>query len=166
MSDFGPVEKLRQDHELDPFDCGQEDLNRFLKRYAWASQQSGSAQTYVVVKDGAVRGYYSLTVGSVSHAAASERARKGQPRHPIPVAILARLAVDVGEQGKGLGSALLKDALLRIVGAADTIGIRAVLVHAKDDTARAFYEHFGFEASPTDPMHLMIIMKDLKKLSG
>lgn len=166
MSDFGPVEKLRQDHELDRFDCGQEDLNRFLKRYAWASQQSGSAQTYVVVKDGAVRGYYSLTVGSVSHAAASERARKGQPRHPIPVAILARLAVDVGEQGKGLGSALLKDALLRIVGAADTIGIRAVLVHAKDDTARAFYEHFGFEASPTDPMHLMIIMKDLKKLSG
>jgi len=166
VSDFGPIEKLGKDHKLEDFDCGQDLLNRFLKRFAWDSQQSNNAQTYVVAKDGRVVGYYSLTAGSVRHEEASDRARKGQPRHPLPVAILARLAVDQAEQGAGLGAALLKDALLRVVEAADTIGIRALLVHAKDDNARAFYEHFGFEPSPTDPMHLMLIMKDIIAIVG
>ena len=161
MNDYGAIEKLRREHLLDSFDCGKEDLNRFLKRQAWNSQQAHSAQTYVLVKDLRVLGYYSLAAGSVTHEEATERVRKGLARHPIPVILLARLAVDASVHGQGLGSALLKDALLRTAQAADTIGARALLVHAKDDGARAFYEHFTFEASPSDPYHLLLIMKDL-----
>ena len=161
MNDYGAIEKLRREHLLDSFDCGKEDLNRFLKRQAWNSQQAHSAQTYVLVKDLRVLGYYSLAAGSVTHEEATERVRKGLARHPIPVILLARLAVDASVHGQGLGSALLKDALLRTAQAADTIGARALLVHAKDDGAKAFYEHFTFEASPSDPYHLLLIMKDL-----
>jgi len=161
VNDYGAIEKLRREHLLDSFDCGKEDLNRLLKRQAWNSPQAHSAQTYVLVKDLRVLGYYSLAAGSVTHEEATERVRKGLARHPIPVILLARLAVDASVHGQGLGSALLKDALLRTAQAADTIGARALLVHAKDDGARAFYEHFTFEASPSDPYHLLLIMKDL-----
>jgi len=161
---MGVIEKLRREHLLDRFDCGKEDLNRFLKRQAWNSQQANSAQTYVLAKDLLVLGYYSLAAGSISHDKAPERIKKGLARHPIPVVLLARLAVDVSIHGKGVGSALLKDALLRTAHAADTIGARALLVHAKDDSARAFYEHFTFDASPSDPYHLLLIMKDLKRI--
>ena len=164
MNDYGAIEKLRREHLLDSFDCGKEDLNRLLKRQAWSSPQAHSAQTYVLVKDLRVLGYYSLAAGSVTHEEATERVRKGLARHPIPVILLARLAVDASVHGKGLGSALLKDALLRTAQAADTIGARALLVHAKDDGARAFYEHFTFEASPSDPYHLLLIMKDLLQI--
>ena len=109
-------------------------------------------------------GYYALTAGSVEREESPERVKKGLARHPIPVILLARLAVDRREQGKGLGAALLKDALIRAAGAADEIGARAVLVHAKDDEARAFYEHFDFEPSPIDPLHLFLLMKDLKRI--
>jgi GNAT superfamily N-acetyltransferase len=160
------IERLRRDHVLDDFDCGKEDLNRFLKHQAWNSQQAHSAQTYVSVRDLRVGGYFSLAAGSISHDEATERTKKGLARHPIPVIPLARLAVDVTLQGKGLGSAMLKDALLRAAQAADTIGARALLVHAQDDQAKAFYEHFNFEASPSDPYHLLLIMKDLKRLLG
>lgn len=161
MSGFGAIEKLRRDHLLDRFDCGEEDLKRFLIRQAWNNQQARSAQTYVLEKDLRVRGYYSLAAGSVSHDAATERVKKGLARHPIPVILLARLAVDVSIHGKGVGSALLKDALIRTAQAAETIGARALLVHAQDDEARTFYEHFNFKASPSDPYHLLLIMKDL-----
>ncbi len=164
MNDYGAIEKLRREHLLDSFDCGKEDLNRFLKRQAWNSQQAHSAQTYVLVNDLRVLGYYSLAAGSVTHEEATERVKKGLARHPIPVILLARLAVDASVHGKGLGSALLKDALLRTAQAADAIGARALLVHAKDDTAKAFYEHFTFEASPSDPYHLLLIMKDLLQI--
>ncbi len=164
MNDYGAIEKLRREHLLDRFDCGKEDLNRFLKRQAWNSQQAHSAQTYVLVKDLRVLGYYSLAAGSVTHEEATERVKKGLARHPIPVILLARLAVDASVHGKGLGSALLKDALLRTAQAADAIGARALLVHAKDDSAKAFYEHFAFEASPSDPYHLLLIMKDLLQI--
>ena len=164
MNDYGAIEKLRREHLLDSFDCGKEDLNRFLKRQAWNSQQAHSAQTYVLVKDLRVLGYYSLAAGSVTHEEATERVKKGLARHPIPVILLARLAVDASVHGKGLGSALLKDALLRTAQAADAIGARALLVHAKDDSAKAFYEHFTFEASPSDPYHLLLIMKDLLQI--
>lgn len=166
MSEYGSIEKLRREHLLDDFDCGKDELNRFLKRQAWGSQQSHSAQTYVLAKDLRVLGYYSLAAGSVTHDEATERIRKGQARHPIPVVLLARLAVDVSVHGKGLGAALLKDALLRTAQAADTIGARALLVHAKDDSAKAFYEHFTFEASPSDPYHLLLIMKELVRIVG
>lgn len=164
MSEFGAVEKLRREHLLDDFDCGKEDLNRLLKRQAWNNQQAHSTQTYVVAKELRVRGYYSLSAGSITHDQATERVKKGLARHPIPVILLARLAVEVSAHGKGVGSALLKDALLRAAHAADTIGARALLVHAKDDGAKAFYEHFTFEASPSDSYHLLLIMKDLIKM--
>ena len=166
MSKFGAIEKLRREHILDSFDCGKEELNRFLKRQAWNNQQAHSAQTYVLTKDLVVTGYYSLAAGSVTHDEATERAKKGVARHPIPVILLARLAVDASLHGEGVGPALLKDALLRAAQAADTIGARAVLVHAKDDQAKGFYEHFDFEPSPSDPYHLLLIMKDLMRIMG
>lgn len=162
MSGRGAIEKLTQAHEVDSFDCGQAELNRFLKHQAWVSQQANSARTYVLAERGVVRGYFSLAAGSVAHESASTRVRKGQARHAIPVILLARLAVDRALQGQGVGAALLKDALLRTAAAAETIGARALLVHAKDERARGFYEHFGFEPSPSDPLHLMLVMKDLK----
>lgn len=164
MNEFGSIEKLRRDHVLDSFDCGKEDLNRFLKRQAWNNQQAHSAQTYVLAKDLRVLGYYSLAAGAVTHDEATERVKKGLARHPIPVILLARLAVDVSIHGKGVGSALLKDALMRTAQAADTIGARALLVHAKDESAKAFYQHFTFETSPSDPYHLLLITKDVLQI--
>jgi GNAT superfamily N-acetyltransferase len=166
VNEFGSIEKLRRDHVLDSFDCGKEDLNRFLKRQAWNNQQAHSAQTYVLAKDLRVLGYYSLAAGAVTHDEATERVRKGLARHPIPVILLARLAVDVSIHGKGVGSALLKDALMRTAQAADTIGARALLVHAKDESAKAFYQHFTFETSPSDPYHLLLITKDSLQIVG
>jgi GNAT superfamily N-acetyltransferase len=166
MSEFGAIEKLRREHVVDSFDCGKEDLNRFLNRQAWNNQQAHSAQTYVLVKDLAVVGYYSLAASAVGHDEATERVKKGLARHPIPVILLARLAIDLSLQGKGIGPALLKDALLRVAQAADLIGARALLVHAKDDNAKGFYEHFDFEPSPSDPYHMLLIMKDLLRLVG
>jgi GNAT superfamily N-acetyltransferase len=166
VSGYGVIEKLRREHSLDSFDCGKDELNRFLKRQAWNNQQSHSAQTYVLAKELSVLGYYSLAAGSVRHEDATERVRKGLARHPIPVVLLARLAVDVSLQGKGVGPALLKDALLRAASAADAIGARALLVHAKDDDAKGFYGHFDFEPSPSDPYHLLLIMKDLLRIVG
>lgn len=163
MSAFA-IEKLRADHDLSSFDCGKDELNRFLKRFALANQQAQSAQTYVACEALTVVGYYSLTFGSVAHEQTPERVKKGLARHPIPVMILARLAVDQNLQGKGLGQGLLKYALERTVRAAEIGGLRAILVHAKDESARVFYEHFNFEPSPTDPYHLYMLVKDLKRM--
>lgn len=158
---LSPVEKLGIGHDPGLFDCSDAELNRFLKRFALASQQAGSAQTYVVCRTNAIVGYYSLTVGSAAHQDAPDRITQGLARHPVPVMILARLAVYTGEQGRGLGKALLRDSLLRTIHAADIAGIRALFVHAKDDKAKAFYEHFDFVPSPVDPHHLFLLMKDL-----
>jgi len=166
VSEHVSIEKLRREHLLDSFDCGKEELNDFIKRRAWNNQQANSAQTYVLARDLVLSGYYSLAAGAVTHEAATERVKKGLARHPIPVILLARLAVDRTLQGRGVGPALLKDALLRSASAADTIGARAVLVHAKDDAAKGFYEHFDFEPSPSDPYHLLLIMKDVKRILG
>lgn len=161
------VEKLNNSHDVDTFDCGKEPLDRFLKRHALVNQKASSAQTYVVCRgDGRVVGYYSLVVGAVEHQDAPGRVTKGLARHPVPVMLLARLAIDKSEQGQGLGKALLKDAILRTAQAADIAGMRALLVHAKDDEARAWYEGFDFEPSPTDPLHLFLLMKDLRALLG
>lgn len=159
---FESVRKLQAIDNVDRFDCGHPALNHFLQRYALQSQKAGSAQTYVCVAQGRVVGFYSLVVGSVTTANAPDRISKGLARHPVPVMILARLAVDVEYQRKGLGRALLKDALLRTLQAADIAGIRAVLVHAKDAQARAWYASWDFEASVTDPYHLFLLLKDLK----
>jgi len=121
---------------------------------------------YVAHRVKKIVGYYALAAAGVEPDEAPKRVAKGLARHPIPVVLLARLAVDARERGKGLGAALLRDALIRSYSAAGQIGARAVVVHAKDDEARAFYEHFDFEPSPSDSLHLFILMKDLRRLIG
>ena len=163
---YEPVRKLSATDNADGFDCGQAVLNHFLQSHALINQKANSSQTYVCCYSEAIVGYYSLSVGSVAHEAAPHRVLKGLARHLVPVMILARLAVDTGHQGKGLGRALLKDALLRTAQAADIAGIRALLVHAKNEAARQWYSSWDFEPSPTDPFHLFLLLKDLKKLLG
>ena len=144
-SRYEPVRKLETSDNVGSFDCGQPALNQYLQRFALVNQKANSAQSYVCCKDGVVVGFYSLAVGSVEPAAAAGRVIKGLARHPVPVMILARLGVDSNHQGSGLGRALLKDALLRTLQAANIAGIRAILVHAKDDSARKGYLGWGFE---------------------
>ena len=163
MSEARTIEKLRRDHPLDAFDCGQPDLNRWLIRYALQSQASNATQTYLGIVNGVVAGYYSLAVGQVEYADAPERLRKGLARHPVPIMLLARLAVHKDWQKKGIGRALLKDAVLRTLQAADLAGIRALAVHAKDDAARRYYEQFDFLPSPADPLHLFVLLKDIRR---
>ncbi|MFN8589749.1 MAG: GNAT family N-acetyltransferase [Burkholderiaceae bacterium] len=163
---YASIRKLAATDQVDAFDCGQAALNQFLKRYAHVNQKSNSAQTYVCCRGEAVVGFYSLAVGSVEPPVAPSRVTKGLARHPVPVMILARLAVDVVHQRRGLGQALLKDALLRTAQAADIAGIRCLLVHAKDDAARRWYASWEFESSPTDPYHLFLMLKDLRGLLG
>lgn len=157
------VEKLRPDHSIEGFDCGRE-LNRYLLRYAWANQQAGAAQTYVGLVGDEVVGYYTLAVGQVTREEAPERLIKGLARHPVPVMLLARLAVALSSQGQGAGRALLRDAMQRTLQAADIAGIRAFAVHAKDEGAKRFYEKFDFIPSPTDPMHLFVLLKDVRRI--
>lgn len=164
MSVYATVRKLAASDRVEAFDCGQAALNQFLQRYALVNQKAGGALTYVCCRDNVVVGFYSLAVGSVDPQAAPARVTKGLARHPVPVMILARLAVDRGHQGRGLGRALLKDALLRTAQAADIAGIRCLLVHAKDDAARSWYQSWDFESSPSDPHHLVLMLKDLRKL--
>ncbi len=114
-------------------------------------------------EQGRVVGYHALSVASIEHSEATERARKGMPRHQIPAILLARLAVDRSVQGKGLGAFLLKDAMSRVLAVTEQAGIRLILVHAVNDEARAFYEHFGFEVSPTDATNLQLLVKDIRR---
>lgn len=158
------IEKLSAEHNIKSFDCGKSALSRFLTDYALQNQRSDSSTTYVAILNCTVIGYYSLTVASVAHQDAPSRIVKGLPKYPIPVALLARLAVDKGMQGKGIGKGLLKDCLKRINAAADILGIRALLVHAKDDEAREWYEQFDFTSSPTDQLHLFLMLKDIRKI--
>jgi GNAT superfamily N-acetyltransferase len=156
------IEKLSRLHQVEAFDCGVEPLNRFLARYALQNQQANTAQTYVALSGDEIIGFHSLVVGEVNHAAAPPRLAKGLARHPVPIMILARLAVHRNWHSKGIGAGLFKDAILRTVQAADIAGIRALVVHAKDDAARAFYNHFGFADGFSDPMHLYVLVKELR----
>ena len=156
------IEKLARTHIVDPFDCGEEALNRFLARFALPNQQANASQTYVSLAADVVIGYYTLVVSEVAYADAPDRLKKGLARHSVPLMLLARLAVGTAWKGKGVGAGLLKDAMLRTKQAAEIAGIRALAAHAKDDAARAFYEHFGFMPSPTDPLHLYILTKDIR----
>ena len=161
MSAALKIEKLTRLHAVDGFDSGRDALNRFLIRHALQSQSANASQTYVATNGDAIVGYYTLVVGEVAFDQAGERLKKGLARHPVPVMILARLAVASSMQGQGLGAGLLKDAMLRTLQAADIAGIRALVVHAKDDDARAFYERYDFATSPTDPHHLWLLLKDV-----
>jgi GNAT superfamily N-acetyltransferase len=157
------IEKLRREHDLTRFDCGNATLNTWLLKYAWTNQQADSAKTYVALAGNLVVGYYALTAGSVHRHESPERIAKGLANHPIGVVLLARLAIDRDQQGKGLGKALLFDALTRIEEAADIVAVRAVMVHAIDEAARRFYAHFEFEPSPIDPFQLLLLLKDIRK---
>ena len=160
------IEKHRREHAVDGFDCGREELNRFLIRFAFPNQQAGASQSYLGLSGDEVVGFYTLVVGQVSYDDAPERLTKGLARHPVPIMLLARLAVGATWRGRGVGAGLLKDAMRRTLLAADIAGIRAFGVHAKDDEARSYYELFGFIAAPTDPFHLFVLMKDLKRITG
>jgi len=164
VSEVRRVEKLRRDHPVEGFDCGHQELNRYLSRYAWLNQTAGAAQTYVGIVGEAIVGYYALAAGQVTLEGAPERLKKGLARHPVPIMLLARLAIDRRWQGRGIGKALLRDAIERTLQAADIAGIRAMAVHAKDEEARRFYEHFDFVPSPTDPMHLFVLLKDVRRM--
>lgn len=158
------IEPLSSTHEVEHSDCGHTALNRFLVRHAWMNQRANANHTYVALMGEEVVGFHPLVVGHVAPLDASERIQRGLARYPVPLMIEARLALARGHPGKRIGVALLKDAILRALAAADIAGIRALAVHAKDDLARSFYEHFGFSPSPTDPMHLFVLIKDLRAL--
>jgi len=160
------IEKLTRQHVLDDFDCGHEALNRFLLRFSWPNQQANASQTYVGLDDNAVIGFYTLVVGEVAYDGAPERLTKGLARHPVPIMLLARMGVRVGMQGRGIGAGLVKDAMLRTIAAADIAGIRAFVVHAKEDTARAFYAHLGFESFTDLPLTLYRLLKDIRAMAA
>jgi GNAT superfamily N-acetyltransferase len=153
---------LDKNHQVAGFDCGKPPLNDFLVKYALQNQASGGARTYVLARGQRVIGYYSLAPASVSPEEAPTRVTKGQGRYPVPVILMARFAVASSEQGQGFGKALLRDALRRALSGSEAIGGRAFLVHAKDEEARAFYLKFGMDESPTNPLHLFLLFKDVR----
>lgn len=162
MSLHGP-EPLGPQHRLEGFDCGKPALNDWLLRHARQAQGSGSAKTFVVVDDDRVAGYFSLTVGQIDTLDAPERIRKGMGQHPLPVVILARLAVSTTDQGRGIGVGLLQNAIRRTMLIAEHAGIRAMLTHPIDEDATRFYTRFGFIASPLREQQLLLLLKDARR---
>ena len=154
---------LAADHVLDAFDCGTPALDDWLKRRALQNEASGASRTFVVCDGKRVAGYYSLAAASVAHQIAPSKVRRNMP-DPIPAVLIGRLAVDRAWQGNKLGAALLRDAVLRATEAAERIGIRAILVHAIGDDAKAFYERFGFRPSPIEPLTLMITVEEVRRM--
>ncbi len=154
-------EPLTANHPLERFESGVVTLDQWLKRRAAANQASGASRTYVVCDAGQVVGYYALASHAVAAVAATGRVRRNMP-DPVPVVVLGRLAVARSHQGQGLGRALFQDTARRVMFAAETIGIRALLVHALSDEAKAFYLRLGLDPSPFDPMTLMVTLADLR----
>ncbi len=162
MPRFSDPAPLTSSYDVAPFDCGVESLNVWLGKHALQAGAIGSARTFVIIdseQQQRVVGYHALTAASIAWDAATIRAARGMPRHPIPAILLARLAVEREVHGRGIGAWLLRDAMLRAVAAADEMGIRVLLVHAIDDNARAFYLRHGFERSPTDELNLQILLR-------
>lgn len=155
-------EKLNTGHDVSAFDCGEPTLNGWLRRRALQNQQSGASTTYVITAGMQVVGYYTLAAGSLSRETAPGRVRRNVP-DPVPIVVLGRLAVDLDFQHQGLGRVLLRDAVLRSLQAAYIIGVRAILVHALSDEAKAFYESCGFVPSPVNPLTLMVTVAEAKK---
>jgi len=164
---YRPPEPLGKQHLLAEFTCGEAALDDWLKRYAISAQASETARVYVTTLEDeqTVVGYFAISAAAVDTDEATKRVMAGQPQHrPVPAILLSRLAVDSNHQGHGLGRSLLIDALLRAADAADRVGARVLLVHAKHDEAKSFYMQYDFEESPTDPLHLQLLMKDLRKV--
>ena len=157
-----PPEPLRPIHRTDEFACGEAVLDEWLKRRALANQFSGASRTFVVADmDHRVHGYYALAAGAVAHQLATSNVRRHMP-DPVPVMVLARLAVDRRAQGIKLGASLLQDAVNRAVSVSQSAGVRALLVQAINDRAKQFYEHYGFAVSPAHPMTLMLRLSSAK----
>jgi GNAT superfamily N-acetyltransferase len=169
MRRYSPVEDLTSKHHIEDFDCGSDAQTTWLRRHALQSEFGGMSRVYVVrrTEDDHVVGYYALTTGSVLHADAPARLTHGAGRYDIPVIVLTRLGVDVSEQRRGLGRALVVDAFLRIDRVAKEIGVRALLIHAEDEQARSFYRSLAdFDDSPVDRLQLFLLMKDLRRALG
>jgi GNAT superfamily N-acetyltransferase len=160
-----PPEKLNSSHELESFDSGNIQLDNWLKQRALKNELEGASRTYVLCSDNAIVAYYCLANGAVAQTVATGRVRRNMP-DPIPVMVIGRLAVDRHWQGKGIGRALLRDAILRTLQAAEIAGIRAILVQAISEEAKQFYEKCGFAASPIEPMILMVKVSDARSLLG
>jgi GNAT superfamily N-acetyltransferase len=164
---LGPTEPLdRKRHSAERFDCGRPALNRWLREYAGQGQRRDTSRTFVVAGDhGAVLGYYTLVAGQVERDRVTAEVRAGTSAHfPIPICLIARLAVDGATQGKGFGAALLLDALERAVSAAELVGIRAVVVHALDAEAASFYRHFSFAPIGSEPRTLMVPLAAVRRI--
>ena len=155
---------LDASHLLEEFKCGKTSLNDWLLRHARQAQASGSAKTYVITEDQRLAGYYSLTVGQIDTFEAPDRVRKGMGAYPIPVVILARLAVATQDQGRGVGIGMLQDAIRRTLIVAEQAGVRALLTHPIDEDAARFYLRFGFEVSPVREQQLLLLLKDARRL--
>ncbi|MBP9219195.1 MAG: GNAT family N-acetyltransferase [Sterolibacterium sp.] len=153
-------------HRPEEFDCGKPALTDWLLRHARQAQGSGSARTFVVCDGERVTGYFSLTVGQIDTLEAPERIRRGMGQYPIPLVILARLAVDLDYQGQGLGFSMLQDAIRRTLAIAEQAGIRALLTHPIDAGAEAFYRRFGFEPTPDNERQLILLLKDARRFAG
>lgn len=164
MPRFLDPQPLGSEHRINGFDCGVGSLDIWLVKHARAAAGAGAARTYAVVdsEQDRVVGYHALSLASIEHADATERGRKGMPRHPIPAMLLGRLAVNKTVQGMGVGAFLLRDAMSRTLSVAEQAGMRLLLVHALNREARAFYERFGFEPSPSDAMTLQLLVKDIR----
>ncbi len=162
MDELRPIVLLTSAQDRTQFDCGIHALNDYLKRFALQNQKKGIVRNYVGCRGTCVVGYYSIAYGSVVSSDAPAALTKGIGRYPIPVMILARLAVDTAEQGRGLGQALLKNALLRTLQAAEIAGLKAILVQAKDTPAVQFYAKHGFIPAPNDPFHLFFPLDALQ----
>lgn len=158
-------QSLAATHRLDGFDCGEPSLDDWLKRRALTNHLNGASRTFVVIDaDQCVLGYYALAAGAVAHQEATSAVRRNMP-DPVPVMVLARLAVDTRAQGIKLGAALLQDAVARVQSVAENAGVRALLVHSLNERAKQFYEHYGFRVSPVHPMTLMLPLKLTSRFS-
>jgi len=167
VTEFRRPEPISAEHDVADFDCGSDAQTTWLRDYAVQAHRSDSARVYVVCESGTktVVGYYGLAAGSVAHDSVSPRIARGLGRYPIPVIVLTRLGVDRTGQGQGLGKSLVHDALLQTVAVAERVGVRALLIHAETPEAAAFYRRLSpaFEESPTDPLHVILLMKDLRR---
>lgn len=165
MTEYSLPRAISEDDDTSDFESGEPSLDEYLRRRALANHVQGASRCFVTCRSGRVVGYYALASASVQHSDVAGKVRRNTP-DPVPVILLSRLAVDHKEQGTGLGKNLLRDAILRSVEASEIIGVRALLVHALHDNARAFYAHFDFEPSPTDPLHLLLLIKDARAVIG
>mgnify|MGYP001549230703 CR=1 FL=1 len=161
MTGYSQPRPIHDDDDASTFDSGEPSLDDYLRNRALHNHERGASRCFVTCRADRIVGYYALASASIEHREVAGKIRRNMP-DPVPVILLSRLAVDRKEQGSGLGKNLLRDAIARSVAAAEIVGVRALLVHALHDEARTFYRHFDFEPSPTDPLHLLLLIKDAR----